>query len=373
MRILHIPVVAGRQAWGLSRAERRAGHQSDFIAFEQTFGQLPTDGVLFDSTDGIFRRELKRWSFFLKSLFRYDVFHFHFGQKFFVLYPRALKNGDSIPAALLRLLYGTYSLLASHLDVLLIRLLGKKMFMTFHGDDIRQGDRSLDLYRHSIAQEVGPDYYDSYSDKRKRRMGAFYQRHCRALYVVSPDLLAMAPAGAKLIHYTGIDSQEWDVPANAHPNPRPLVVHAPTNRLVKGTRFIEKAVESLRSKGVDFDFILVEKMTNAEAKAIYEKADLIVDQLMAGWYGVFAVELMMMGKPVIAYIRPEDLAQEPESFQTELPIIRASPESIEDVLEKALQNHIALPTIGSRSRAFAKKWYDADKIAANVLADYNTL
>ena len=33
---------------------------------------------------------------------------------------------------------------------------------------------------------------------------------------------------------------------------------------------------------------------------MYAQADLVVDQVLIGWYGALAVETMAMGKPVIA-------------------------------------------------------------------------
>ncbi len=371
MRILHLPVVAGRQAWGLSRAERRAGHQSDFIAFEQTFGKLPADRILFDAADGVLVQEYKRWALFLSSVFRYDVFHFHFGQKFFVLFPRAFKTGDSPAQRLMRLAYWTYALIVGRLDVFVLRLLRKKIFMTYHGDDIRQGDRSLQLYQFSIAQEVGSDYYESYTDERKRRMGRYYGQVCKQTYVVSPDLLSMAPEGAKLVHYTGVHPNEWPV-ITTRPQNRLVIAHAPTHRLAKGTRFIEAAVTSLKSRGFEFDFITIEKMANDEARKIYETADVVIDQLLAGWYGVFAVELMAMGKPVIVYARDEELAREPIEFQKEFPLIRASPATIEAVLEDVIRNPARLREIGQRSRAFVERWYQPDEIAARVIEDYRS-
>ncbi len=58
--------------------------------------------------------------------------------------------------------------------------------------------------------------------------------------------------------------------------------------------------------GVRFEFTLVEGLHREEAKRLYERADLFVDQLILGWYGGVAVELMALGKPVIAHIRPGD-------------------------------------------------------------------
>lgn len=370
MRILHLPVGAGRQAWGLSRAERRAGHQSDFVAFDQNFWRLPADRVLFEPEDGVVRREIKRWLFFLASIRRYDVFHFHFGQKFFNLYPRPFKAGDSLSQGMFRFAYWFYSLFAGHFDVWLLKLLRKKMFMTFHGDDIRQGDVSLELYRYSIAQDVDSQYYDKYTDDRKRRMARYYRRFCNQVYVVSPDLLDMAPEGAKLIHYTGIDFSEWQ-PTPLVSSGRIRVAHAPTHRLVKGTKYLESAVRRLKERGYDFDFDLIEGLSNTEAKKRYEQADIVVDQLLAGWYGVFAVELLAMGKPVIAYIRESSLAREPEAFQSRFPVITASPDSIENVLEHALKMELAeRGSLARAGREFAMRWYDADEIAREIIRDY---
>ncbi len=369
MRIIHLPVAAGRQAWGLSQVEKAAGHQSKVVVFEQTPYRLNADTILFDSQDGVLSQEFKRWRLFLSAIFKYDVFHFHFGQKFFTLFPRAFKAGDTPPRAALRLAYWAYSLVVGRFDVWLLKLLGKKIFMTYHGDDMRQGDRSRELYEFSIAQEVGSDYYDDYSDARKRKMGKYYQRVCDQVYVVSPDLLAMAPEGAKIVHYTGVNCDEW--PAVSRTENRKLVIaHAPTHRLVKGTRFIDNAIESLRKRGFEFEYVVIEKKSNAEARIIYESADLVIDQLLAGWYGVFAVELMAMGKPVIAYIRDEDLKKEPVEFQLDLPVLRATPKSIERVLEEILKNPSELKKIGEDSRAFVKKWYDPVKIADDVMKDY---
>lgn len=368
MRILHLPVVAGRQAWGLSRAERAHGHSSDSIVFEQLFVKFPNDGVLFGPHDGVILQELKRWKLFLSSIFKYDVFHFHFGQKFFVLYARPWKSGDSFKQRLLRLAYWAYSQVVGRLDLWVLWLLGKKMFMTFHGDDIRQSDVARATQRVNVASEVDETYYDAYSDERKRRMANFYARYCREVFAVSPDLIKMSPRNTRHIRYTGVTPSEW-VPKDTN-NPRPLVVHAPSHRLAKGTRFVEAAVARLKELGYDFDFVLVEKMPNEQARAIYEKADLVVDQLLCGWYGVLALESMAMGKPVVAYIRPEDLKLVDPSLASELPIISAEPATIESVLAWCLEHPAELKKIGRDSRKFAEKWHDPIEIGREVVSFY---
>ncbi|RME84127.1 MAG: glycosyltransferase, partial [Caldilineae bacterium] len=82
---------------------------------------------------------------------------------------------------------------------------------------------------------------------------------------------------------------------------RPVVLHAPTHRGAKGTHVVIEAVRRLREvDGVDFEFQLVENLRHTEARQLYERADLLIDQLYAGWYGGLDVELMALGKPVIA-------------------------------------------------------------------------
>lgn len=369
MRILHLPVAFGRQAWGLSRAERRLGHTSDVVAFEQNIYRLPADRILFDERDGVLKQELKRWKFFLESIFAYDVFHFHFGQKFFVLNPRPFKEGDSLTQAVFRFVYWLYSLGAGKLDLWILRLLGKRIILTYHGDDIRQGDRSRELYRFNVATEVGQDYYDAYSDERKRKSALVWSRYAKQIFVVSPDLVAMAPAGAQVSRYIGVDPSDWvECPANT--NPRLLFVHAPTHRLGKGTRFIEAAVERLRARGFEFDFQLIEGLSNDEARRLYARADVIIDQVLAGWFGVVAVELMAMGKAVVCYLRPESLAEMPAEFLKELPIINADPETLESKLEWCITHSNEVRSLGRASRSFALKWFNPDEIAREIVASY---
>ena len=66
------------------------------------------------------------------------------------------------------------------------------------------------------------------------------------------------------------------------------------------------------------------KLSNKEARKRYETADILIDQLLAGWYGGLAVELMALGKPVICYIREDDLKYIPKEMRDELPIINAN-------------------------------------------------
>ena len=79
----------------------------------------------------------------------------------------------------------------------------------------------------------------------------------------------------------------------------PVVLHAPSSRARKGTEHeVVAACERLgrrpraSSKG----------STTARRSSATAHADIVVDQLNAGWYGVFAIEAMALGKPVVAFL-----------------------------------------------------------------------
>ena len=84
------------------------------------------------------------------------------------------------------------------------------------------------------------------------------------------------------------------------PPPRddtPVFVHAPSSRARKGTEHFVRACEEL---GVELE--IVEGLHHDEARRRYERADVVLDQLNAGWYGMLAIEAMALGKPVVTLL-----------------------------------------------------------------------
>src|SRR5262249_29211436 len=81
---------------------------------------------------------------------------------------------------------------------------------------------------------------------------------------------------------------------------RPLVVHAPSNRAKKGTAHVIEACAQL-----PVELEIVEGLPHDEARERYACADIVVDQLNAGWHGVFALEAMALGKPVVSHLKPD--------------------------------------------------------------------
>lgn len=146
----------------------------------------------------------------------------------------------------------------------------------------------------------------------------------------------------------------------------PLIIHAPTNPQFKGTSYIEAAIDRLRSDGLRFRYQRIEKMSNLEALTLYRGADIVVDQILCGSYGMLAVESMSLGKPVVGYIR-EDLKT---TFQEVPPIISANPDEFYDVLKNLIGNPQLRRQVGEQGRAYAETYHSLPVVTNRLIEIY---
>jgi glycosyltransferase involved in cell wall biosynthesis len=359
--------VGGNPA-GLAAAERELGLESTAIVLEASPFGYPVDEVIWKGGEGRVTRDLKRWPLLARALRDYDVIHFNFGSTIMpARVPADVPGANSLPMRAARL----RAALLEQLDLKLLARAGKAVFVTFQGDDARQGDVAA-RSPINVASEVPQGYYSPMSDSIKRRRIARFDRYAHGIYGLNPDLLHVLPERARFVPYAHVDTRTWQPSRPAGRNERPLVLHAPTHREVKGTRFVVDAVERLRAEGLSFDFELVEGLTQAEASKLYARADVVVDQLLAGWYGGLAIEAMALERPVVAYLRAEDLERfVPPEMRAEIPVIEAAPGTVYDVLKDLLtRRRDELSEIGRRGREYVRRWHDPLRIAKELVADY---
>lgn len=369
MRVLHLPTTAGGHSSGISRQLRLLGIDSRVWTITQTYLDYPVDRVLTSEKDGGLIRMLKvLWAG--RYVFgRWDVIHYNFGSTLFSKrYPAAGRRG--IP----RLATGVLNVVGSALQRLELGILRARripVFVYYQGDDARQGDYSLEHYEVSIATQVPPDYYTPETDEIKRRQIALMSRYAAAIYAVNPDLLNVLPSSAEFVPYGHVDLEEFQPEYTQADRDRLVFVHAPSDRNVKGTTLILDALAELASEGYGFEIDLVEGVSNAEALERYRNADVVIDQLYAGWYGGFALEAMALGKPVVAYLRESDFRHLPSRMATDLPFLQATPATIKEDLRRILEMpRDELVERARRSRAFVERWHDPGAIASKTALDY---
>lgn len=363
----------GGHPQGLACAERELGLESWAVALESNFFDYIVDETLFANNDNLLIRGFKRWQLLARALKDFDIIHFNFGQS---IMPHWFPDDAPRPASfspVLWKIYQFYSRLVELRDLPLLKKSGKGIVVTYQGDDARQGDFCRTKFEIHFANEVEPGYYTTQMDAHRRQRIRKFSRYADRIYALNPDLLYVLPPRAQFMPYAHIDLRDWSVINKASPDV-PVVVHAPSHRGVKGTRYVLDAVARLQAEGVKLEFILVEGMAHAEAKRIYQRADLLIDQLLAGWYGGLAVEFMALGKPVICYIREDDLKFIPAQMRQALPIINATPDTLYNVLKQWLTIHKSdLPALGKESRVYVERWHDPLKIAASLKVEYEKI
>jgi glycosyltransferase involved in cell wall biosynthesis len=115
-------------------------------------------------------------------------------------------------------------------------------------------------------------------------------------------------------------------------------------------------VERLRARGHDVQLDVIERVPNDEALRRVAECDVYVDQLVAG-YAYAALEGMALGKVVISAIGDTDATRvfRRYSYLDECPIIDASVETIETVLEALIARRGEWPALGREMRAFCER------------------
>ncbi len=369
MRVLHAPFDVGGNAASLARAERALGLESHAVSFRQGAFGYRTDEVLWGPGDSLARREIARAGLFRRALRDYEVLHFNFGHSILTW------GGYFTERTRLSPLERVLLAVAPHvelLDLAAYQRAGKVIAVTYQGDDARQGDYCRANFDNSIAHVVPADYYPPWSDVRKRERIARFARRADLIYALNPDLLHVLPSNARFLPYANIDPAQWAfVGVDTIATSSLRVAHAPSHRAVKGTAAVIAACEAVRASGVDIELQLVENMTNAQAREHLARADVVVDQLHAGWYGGLAVEAMSLGKPVVAYLRTSDLGFIDPAMLRALPVIGADPGTLAGVLrDLATTRRQELGGIGRAGRAFVERWHDPAVVATSLRDDY---
>lgn len=371
-KVVQVPTAVGGNPPALSKALRRLGVDSTCCIISQNYLSYEVDRVVVPAGSKFLKCEFNRLLFIFECLRKYDVIHYNAGTTIATANIIQWPSRDLSVVSLKRFMYSAYLLCLQYFEVSLFSLFRKKLFITYQGDDARQGGFCRSNYDISIATQVDETYYSDKTDAFKKRNISYLSKFCEQVYALNPDLLNVLPSKTKFVPYSHVFFDEWKTSYEGLLDNKPLkIVHAPTNRRVKGTDLIIEALSSLKSEGLSFELILVEGLSQAEARKCYEQADILIDQLFAGWYGGLAVELMALGKPVLVYIREEDLRFIPDEMRSDLPFIRVDPSSVKNCLRDViLMPRAELVEIAIKSRAYVEKWHSPERIANMISQDY---
>ena len=361
-------------AWYLSRELRKLGWRADVLNWDQN----RSSDLFYHGQDyrleGYDRRGtlMRHLAFYLLALRTYDIFHF--------------SNAHGI-----RFSDRLHDYFAARFgpgaEIRLLKRLGKKIVYSNNGcldgvsqtsfaswgetpvcsdcpwrerPDICSDERNLTWggFRNSVADYqvlVGGNRIDFNDDPSVHEVPEFY---CLDPDFWRPDLeipdrfrLGLPESTVKIYHAVGNFDDRSEVGSK---------------RNLKSTHIYVPLIEQLKRKGHDVELIFFRDVPNRNLRYYEAQADIVVDMLTYGFFGATAREAMMLGKPVVCYLRPEWLEQmraEIPGYVDELPVVSATPETVHDVLVDLIEHPEKRAEIGRRSREFAVKWHSAQAAA----------
>ena len=372
-------------AWYLSRELRKLGWKADVLNWDPN----PASQIYYHGEDhrfehrgrGDVRRHLRYYQWAVRN---YDVFHFtgvgaiRFGHPLQDWFRRRFSEGA---------------------EIRLLKRLGKKVVYSQNScnDGVAQssfaswGERPVCLDCPFLERP------DVCSDERNLAWGEFRNSVADYQVLMGANRLDynLDPRCHEVPEYYCLDPEFWrpdlEIPPERRldiPEQTVKIYHAVgnfdsrsevgTSRNLKSTHIYVPLVEQLRAEGHDVELIFFKDVPNRELRFYQAQADIVVDMLTFGWFGANVREALMLGKPVVCYLRPEwldDMRREIPGYVDELPVVSATPETVHDVLAELVSNRDKRIELGRRSREFAVKWHSAsvaaqrfDSIYGNLLA-----
>jgi hypothetical protein len=255
-------------------------------------------------------------------LFRYDIFHFISGE---TLLTRKLRR----------------------FELMTYKLFGKRIVMHFVGSDIRSPKYIYWKEANIHGYLDGTDNFPkTLSWQNKLIQDA--EKYADSILVSTPDLKNLLPKAEYYPVMLDLDKylKELNEVVTAPRAENEIVIlHSPSNIQIKGTIYIHKILKKIAAES-NYNIRLLlpaEKMidnpkiysvSRYELFKLYKESDIIIDQLIIGWYGLQSVEAIAAEKQVICYI--DD--QLKPYLTPDCPIESADINTLEDVIIRCIEN-----------------------------------
>jgi len=327
-----------------SMSDRLLGVRADSLVWDTFSATSNFDHILKGSQEKAARisptlgRSL-HWLVLCWALLKYDFFHYF------------LDRG---------VVHSNFKLGINHLEMILIKDAGKRLFTYTYGADVRTRRKTLALGEFNCCMDC-PDIGGLCvcSDERGRFLVKRASLYADAMMALG-DMLNYVP-GAVNTFFWPIDVKALPTASFTPPKGRPFViVHSPNHPHFKGTRFLRDAVERLKLEGYDIEFAYMSGLPNSEILRLYSRADIFAEQFVIGLYGYAGIEGMALGRPVMCYVREgaEMISKD------DCPVILSSPAEIYGTLKKYLDDPSPLADIGAHGRKYVEKYYSPEAFAA---------
>lgn len=259
--------------------------------------------------------------------------------------------------------------LSSGIDLKWARKQNKIIIIEWVGSDIRNPDilKKINPYYKKVF-ENGYEYAHVESQKNSLKNQRLFAKY-KAIPLLFPEMKLFVDESLFKKTYLVFQRINLDAFTPHYPsvnNTRPLIVHSPSAKIAKGTNILLPIIESLKEE-FDFKFVLLHDISREKVLETLENADIFIDQLILGNYGMASIEAMSFGKPVMCYLMPELFEA---GLPEECPIINTNAENLKVQLIRLITDAKLRHETGIKSRKFVEKFHDVQKISNQLLSIY---
>lgn len=248
-------------------------------------------------------------------------------------------------------------------EVAALRARGVTVAMVSHGSDLRLPSR------HRQLDEWSP-FHDDW--ELIPVLEAQAMRHRRVLtevgtpvFVSTSDLLLDWPE-ARLLPVV-VDPQLWEGGQPPLQRDIPVVVHAPSKALVKGSHLVDPIMTGLAAEGL-IEYRRIEGVPSSEMPALITNADIVLEQFRIGNYSRAAIEALAAGRVVIGHVHDQVRDHVFAETGHRVPVVEANPAELRGVIEAILADRARYRDIAAAGPVFARAVHDGG-LSAQVLGE----
>lgn len=203
----------------------------------------------------------------------------------------------------------------NNLDIWLLKFIFKKRILIhYHGSDLRLGREKIITYADRV-------------------------------FVSTLDLLKFLPSAEYIpnpiyISNIKVENEKYSLHSPIR------ILHTPTDSSIKGTIYINNAVEKLKTDGYDIEYMLSVDKNHDDNLKLIQRCDIYIDQILLGVYGVSSIESMFFGKPTLCYIN--------QKYPGNLPIVNVNSNNLYNELKTLIDSLTTnLEQISESSKKYA--------------------
>lgn len=246
-----------------------------------------------------------------------------------------------------------------------LRADGVHVALLFHGSDLRDPDAHLEI--EPLSYFAADAAFTEAMRRRVEQSRRVIAQTGLPVFVSTPDLLHEIEGSTWLPVVVDIDAWQGGVEPLSTDRP-PQVLHAPSSSHIKGSELIEPVLQRLHNEGM-IEYRSIRGIPHEQMPDLVRAADIVVDQMRGGPYGVAACEAMAAGRVVVSHVRDEVRDRTESASGLELPIVEAVPDNLEEVIRQVIAFPRKSQEIAGRGAAFVRHWHDG-KRSGRVLAEW---